>query len=360
MFDKAKILVIDDDEVIRDSCKQIISEQNHQVELANNGHIGLQKINEMKPDLVLIDLKMPGMDGMTLIDTVHQLDSNVIMIVITGYATIESAVEAIKLGAYDFLPKPFTPNELRIVTKRGLERRKLILETETLRKEKEKLRENFITLVSHELRSPLAAVQQNLMAITKGMAGMIPEKIKNILLKMSTRINYLIALINDWLNMSRIETGELIREMEPVDLKVILSDVIDQLKPLAKEKQVTLQLHIPEKYPEIMGNRETLQMLFTNLIDNGIKYNKNNGMVDITLEGIGDYTKVAIRDNGIGIPKEKLPLIFEQFYRVKQDVSIQGSGLGLSIAKQIAEAHYGSIEVQSEINVGTTFTVLLP
>ncbi len=360
MLGRAKILVIDDDEVIRDSCKQIISEQGHQVQLANNGKIGLQKINEMKADLVLIDLKMPGIDGMTLIDTIHQLDSNIIMIVITGYATIESAVEAIKLGAYDFLPKPFTPNELRIVTKRGLERRKLILETVTLRKEKEKLRENFITLVSHELRSPLSAVQQNLMVITTGISGTIPEKIKNILLKMSARINDLTALINDWLNMSRIETGEIVREMQPIDLRAILSDIIDQLNPLAKEKKVTLQLHIPEKYPEIMGNRDTLRMLFTNLIDNAIKYNKNNGMVDITVEEIDDHTKVEIRDNGIGIQKEKLPLIFEQFYRVKQEASTQGSGLGLSIAKQIAEAHYGSIAVQSEINVGTTFTVLLP
>ncbi len=360
MLDKAKILVIDDDEVIRDSCKQIISEQDHQVELAYNGEVGLQKMNEIKPDLVLIDLKMPGIDGMTLIDTIHQLDSNIIMIVITGYATIESAVEAIKLGAYDFLPKPFTPNELRIVTKRGLERRKLILETEILRKEKEKLRENFITLVSHELRSPLSAVQQNLMVITTGMSGVIPEKIKNILQKMSKRINDLIALINDWLNMSRIETGEIIREMHPVNLKEILSDVIDQVNPLAKEKKVTLQLHYPEKYPEIMGNRETLQMLFTNLIDNGIKYNNDNGRVDITVEGETDHTKVTIRDHGIGIQKEKLPLIFEQFYRVKQDAFTQGSGLGLSIAKQIAEAHYGSIEVQSEVNVGTTFTVYLP
>ena len=119
-----RILVIDDDEIIRDSCKQIISEQNYQVELANNGYAGLQKINEMKPDLILIDLKMPGLDGMTLIDKIHHLDSKIIMIVITGYPTIESAVEAIKLGAYDFLPKPFTPNELRIITKRGLEKRK--------------------------------------------------------------------------------------------------------------------------------------------------------------------------------------------------------------------------------------------
>ena len=121
--------------------------------------MGLDLIQEFHPDLVFVDLKMPGLSGLEVIEKIHEYDPTIVTIVITGYATVSSAVEAMKQGAYDFLPKPFTPDELRLIAQRGVEKRKLVLETIALRREKELLRENFAAIVSHELKSPLGAVQ---------------------------------------------------------------------------------------------------------------------------------------------------------------------------------------------------------
>jgi len=360
MSRKPIVLIIDDEEFILDSCCQVFTKEGYRTEKAKDGDAGLQKFKETKPDLVLVDLKMPRKSGIEVLEELRTIDPNCVAIVITGYATIESAVEAMKRGAYDFLPKPFTPDELRIIIRRGLERRQCIKEAERLREEKEIMRENFISMVSHELRSPLAAVQQNLMVITGGMVGEIPEKANHMLLRMRARIKGLISLISDWLDLSRVESGEIVTKMEPVDLKIILSEVIELMKPLADEKKITLRFTAPEKYPSIVGNRETLQMLFTNLIHNGIKYNRRGGKVEVILEDEDQRTKILVKDTGMGIPQEKLPLIFEQFYRVKKKEDVVGSGLGLSIAKKIVEAHSGSIEVESELGKGTTFMVYLP
>ena len=158
MESEARILIIDDEEIVRDSCVQILAKRNYQVSTAQNGEEGLEMLAEFKPDLALVDLKMPGISGYEVLDRIHDYDPTIVTVVITGYATVDSAVEAMKKGTFDFLPKPFKPDELRLIVQRSLERRKLILETIALRKEKEMLREQFAAIVSHELKSPLSAV----------------------------------------------------------------------------------------------------------------------------------------------------------------------------------------------------------
>ncbi len=360
MKSTSHILIIDDEEAMRDSCTQILVKEDCRVETAESGEIGLEKVKEFKPDLVLLDLKMPGLSGMDVLKELPKIDPHLITVVITGYATVESAVDAMKQGAYDFLPKPFTPNELRVIVNRGLERRQFILENKRLQKEQEKMRENFVSMISHELKSPLAAVQQNLMVLTGGMAGDVSEKANHILMRVTNRIDNLIHLINDWLDLSRIESGEVVRSMEPIDLKSIISDVIDLLNPLAKKADVDLEFYCPKSYPNILGNKETLHMLFTNLISNGIKYNKKKGRVTVTLNEEDHRSKITVQDTGIGIPEKKLPFIFNQFYRVREGKPAQGSGLGLSIVQKIVEAHSGTIHVESEEGKGTIFVVLLP
>ena len=343
-----------------DSCSQLFAKEGYRTATAEDGNQGLQKFREIKPDLVLVDLKMPGKDGIQVLEELKIIDPDCVAVVITGYGTIQSAVEAMKHGAYDFLPKPFTPDELRFIVHRGLERRRYILETEVLRRDKEMMRKNFISLVSHELRSPLAAIQQNLIVILGGLSGDLPEDTKEVLQRMSHRIKGLISLINDWLDLSRIESGEMTVNMKPVHLPEILTEVVNLVQPLADENKVGIDWNPPADFPTILGNRETLQMLFTNLIHNAIKYNKKDGKVYITLENTNHHAKVTVRDTGIGIPKERLPLIFEQFYRIKERKHVVGSGLGLSIAKKIVEAHQGTIDVESEVGKGTVFTVWLP
>ncbi len=179
MENKPKILIIDDEEVVIDSCTQILARGDFQLSTARNGTIGLELLKEFLPDLVFVDLKMPGISGFEVLDGIQEFDPTIVTVVITGFATVNSAIEAMKKGAYDFLPKPFTPDELRVITRRGLERRALVLETIALRREKEMLREHFAAIVSHELKSPLGAVQQNLYVLADDLSEILSEEQTN-------------------------------------------------------------------------------------------------------------------------------------------------------------------------------------
>jgi len=360
--EQATIIVIDDEKAIRDSCCQLLTKDGYRAETAINGDIGLQKIRDIKPDLAIIDLKMPGMGGMELLEKIEDVDPNIISIVITGYATIESAVEAIKRNAYDFVPKPFTPDQLRIVIERGLERRRLAIESKRLQQEKEMMKRNFVTLVSHQLRSPLASVRQSLVVIMEGFAGEVASKQKKMIENAGRHIDFLLKLINDWLNMSRIEAGDLTKKFEPVDLILVLSETLKLLIPLADARKVTLEFNLNDNLPMVQGDKESLKQAFTNLITNGIYYNREGGTVTVSKREEGNDLVVDICDTGIGISEDDLHFIFEDFFRVKSKETrgINGSGLGLPIAKKIIEAHNGSIRVASKVGKGTTFRITLP
>jgi two-component system sensor histidine kinase/response regulator len=360
--EQATILVIDDEEAMRDSCCQVLAKDGYRTETAVDGDTGLKKIWELKPDLVLVDLKMPGMNGMELLEKVADIDPNIVCVVITGYATIESAVEAMKRDAYDFLPKPFTPDQLRIVIERGLERRRLTIESARLQQEKEMMKKNFITLVSHQLRAPLTCVKQCFWVIQEGFAGEVAGKQKELIEIAGKRIDGLIQLINDWLNMSRIEAGNLTEEFKPVDIVNVFLDTIDTLKPLAETKKVTLKTDFCDAGRLVQGDQESLKQAFTNLVTNAINYNRDGGTVGILTGSENNHVLVEISDTGIGISQENLPFIFDDFFRVKTKYirGVAGSGLGLTIVKRIIEAHDGCIKVVSEIGKGSTFSIFLP
>ncbi len=355
------ILVVDDDESMRDSCAQILTKDGYQAEIANDGYSGLEKMKEKKPDLVLIDLKMPGINGLEVLEKTREIDPNIIAVVITGYATVESAVEAMKIGAYDFLPKPFTPDELRIIIKRGLEKRKLIQETESLRREKKLMEENFITMVSHQLRSPLVAILQYFEVILNGMVGDVSERQKEMIQKAQNRLEGLMNLINDWLDVARLDSGQIIEKLKPLSLKKVINKLLEDLQPLAQEKDIHLELSPSSDNEHVMGDEESLKQVFSNLITNAIRYNKPKGKVKIRIKENKDFIITEVQDTGIGISKDHLPFIFDQFYRVKRTEvqKIKGTGLGLSIAKKIVEAHGGTIQVSSEEGQGSIFTVFL-
>jgi signal transduction histidine kinase len=362
MAETSIILVIDDEEAMRDSCSLILSKDGYTAETAENGQIGLEKAREMKPALALIDLKMPGLSGFEVLERIKDIDPGIIPIVITGYATVESAVEAMKKGAYDFLPKPFTPDELRIIIRRALERRKLALEAETLRREKKLMEENFITMVSHQLRSPLVAIQQYFEVILAGMVGQVEEAQKEMILRARERLESLLRLINDWLDMARISRGQIVDKLKPLALEKLLEKQVEFMKPLAQESGVKLELRPMGRTALVLADEQSLEQVFSNLISNAIKYNKPGGSVIVTLRE-EDGTLVAdVTDTGIGISREHLPLVFDQFYRVsrREDQKTKGTGLGLAIAKKIVEAHNGIIQVESEPERGSTFSVRLP
>jgi len=355
-------LIIDDEQAICDSCFAVFTKDGYKIEIAMDGKTGLEKVRELKPDIVLIDLKMPGIGGMEVLKEIRKIDPNMVPIIITGYATIESAVEAMKLGSFDYLPKPFTLNELRVITKRALERRKLLLEAESLRREKETMQEKFISMVSHQLRTPLVAVQEYLEVILGGMAGEVADEQKHMLERIKIRVSELLSLINDWLSFSRLDESKISQKFKPLEITSLLKEIVDFMQPIAEENGIVIEIAPTNNTFIVNGDKELLRELFTNLISNGINYNREKGKVKIALNEENSNIVVKVSDTGIGMSDTEIPFIFDEFYRVKSKEvqAITGTGLGLSIARRIVEAHQGSINVESKLGEGTTFIVSLP
>jgi signal transduction histidine kinase len=285
-----------------------------------------------------------------------------VCIVITGYATIESAVDAMKRGAFDFLPKPFTPEELKLIINRGIEQRKLLVETTALREEKERMRQYFITIVTHELRSPLILVKQYLDLILEGKMGSIDGTAEEMLRGAHGTLDGLLELIADWLELSRISAGDIAGSLEELDLGVLLARVVDDMRPFAERGGVTLTLDpVPDRC-HVKGHEESLEVVFKNLISNAIKYNRPNGSVRLAAECAGGSLRIDVSDTGIGVPEQELGFLFEEFFRVKSSKTseIPGTGLGLSIVKKILDGHHGSIEVESKQDEGTIMRTYLP
>ncbi len=362
MASKERILVIDDEEVIRDSCTQALAKVGHVVKSAENADKGLELLKSFDPGIVLVDLKMPGKSGIEVLEEIQAIDPNIIKIVITGFATVSSAIDAMKKGAYDFIPKPFTPEEIRVIVARGLERRQLLLESEALRLEQEKTRKNMISLVSHEFRAPLAATIQYLEVILGGMAGDISSEAKEMIERCDIRLREMLELLGRWISLAIFDADKLSENFKDINLKDLASESIDVLKSMAEEKNVSLILDSPEDLPTIKGNKVSIGEVFNNLISNGIKYNNEGGWVKISLSEADDYISVKISDNGMGIDNEHLSKIFDEFYRVdgRRNAPVKGSGLGLSIVKKMVNAHGGTIDVESEIGKGSVFKIDFP
>jgi two-component system sensor histidine kinase/response regulator len=356
------ILVIEDETIMRQACTDILTGQGYRVLTAENGTIGLETAKTSAPDLVLVDIRMPGIDGLEVLRLVEQIDPSIIKIVITGYATIEYAVAAMKNGAYDFLPKPFTPEELRLIVSRGLERRRLVAEKEAALAEKKKMTEFFISIVSHQLQSPLSAVRQYFEVILGNMAGPVSDEARDIIVKADRRLDDLIALIGDWLSLARFDPSRVREEFTRLDVARIIGRHLEFLAPLIDENAVRVSLTTDGDPPPVMGDERSLGEAFSNLISNGVKYNRRGGTLAITVKRQDAQCVVEFSDSGIGIPQKDIPLIFSEFFRVRdtETKEIKGTGLGLAIARKIIEAHDGTIDFQTEYGRGTTFTVRLP
>lgn len=357
----AKILVIDDEEIVRESCAMILKGQDYSIKTAENGEIGLEIMRDFLPDLVLVDLKMPGLSGFEVLEEIFTFDATIVTIVITGFATVDSAVEAMKKGTFDFIPKPFQPDELRLVVRRGLERRKLVLETIGLRKEKEMLREHFAAIVSHELKSPLGAVQQNLYVLADELETKLSEGQREKLNRLQGRIKDLVNLINTWLRVISVDINKLKEQFERIDINPVVRQALETVENQAVRKDIATSIKIENDPIMVNGDKGAITEAIVNLLTNSIKYTKMGGKVDLETRKEDDRVLIMVTDNGIGIAEEEITHLFMDFYRGKNvPEGERSSGVGLSITKQIVEAHNGSIDVDSEVGKGSKFTIFLP
>jgi two-component system phosphate regulon sensor histidine kinase PhoR len=485
---KRRILVVDDEAGIREGCRRVLASEGHDVDVAEDGKPGLDMYRSDGYDLVLVDLHMPGMSGMELLNALRERDREAVTVVITAYASLDTAVEATKRGSYDYLAKPFTPDELTAVVSRALEHRRLLVEARELReqrqrdllalageqsrlrtvidcmsdgllvmnresqlalfnpaalrllglpelplqapvseclgcrelselmqraltsktserasqeislnsggqesvvlatvapvadeagawlgvvavlrdvttaKEIQRLKASFVSMVSHELRAPLAAVRGYLDVILGGFTGGNPEKERTMHERMRLRTDALLALVDDLLTMSRMEQTNQSHTLERVSVDEAVSDILPLFEAEAQTNGVSLHATPSPESLTVMADGEELRRLLTNLVSNAIKYNQRGGSVTIQAEPVGATVRVSVTDTGIGIPAECLPKLGQEFYRVKTPVTrrITGTGLGLAVVKRIVEGHNGRLEVTSECGRGSTFTIFLP
>jgi len=226
----------------------------------------------------------------------------------------------------------------------------------------DKIKSNFLTMVSHQLKSPLSSTLLQASILLNGLAGELNDKQRDLLQKIKDKIKGMTELVVDILDVCRIEEGSYIEQIEPLNLDKVLQRAIELMQPQAHDKNITLSVAVEDNLPLISANRSGIEAMFINLISNAIKYTPLDGQVGIDLRRNGQYIQMKVSDTGMGIEEKDIPHIFDKFYRERSERTkhISGTGLGLSIVKGIVEAHHGSISVESEVGKGTTFTILIP
>ncbi len=473
----ASILVADDEPGIRSGCRRVLESQGVRVATAASGAEALEQLTGSDFDVAIVDLVMPTFGGMELLQRVAQAELTVVPIVITAHVSIDTVVEAMKHGAFDYLAKPFVPAELIVRVERALAWRRLRQEAEArllqLDADKsqlhtivssladgvlvvnrdgevvlsnpaaraalglevsegeplpvaeaiacDRLREliaeaghgagqvsafgaqltcgdriymarvvpiatsageprgsatvlrdvtelmsleqaksQFMSMVAHELKSPLAAVQGYLKAMLSGQE-LPPDRQREVLSRCSDRVEGMAQLVRDLLDLSRAESVPL-RRTEPLSVAEIVAEVVDQNLHLAEPLGVVLRTDLPPEDLRLTADRDDLLRMLGNLVSNAIKYNRPGGSVTIAAHPQGELIRLSVTDTGLGIPAEALPRLGEEFFRINdpQRRGIVGTGLGLALIKRTLDAYHGRLEVVSTVGEGSTFTLVLP
>ena len=479
-FRKPSVLIVDDEDRIRQVCSKMLTNEGFDVAQAENAEVGLGMVAKRHYDIILLDLLMPGMSGLEALGHIRADHPDTVVIVITGYATLDHAVDAMKKGAFDFVSKPFSPQDLRLVVTKAIEHTRTlqdianeksrvrtminhlaggvmttdaqkqvalanhaflnlidyrgpspigrpvdelvsdatllamvdkalampldqfaeiteeiivqpqvtpgperiigvrcvpfrdrlgrnlgtitVLHDITTLKKMDQMKSDFVAMVSHEIRGPLNSVLMQQKVVLDELAGPLTDKQREILQRASEKIQALVSLSSELLDLSKMESGLINMEKETLDLAPILADQALFHLPKAQAKGISLELAPLPDLPPVLANRTNMEEVLSNLITNAINYTPEKGRVIVSAKRDADYVCFKVSDTGFGISPEDQARIFDRFYRVKNEKTryVIGTGLGLPIVKSIIEAHHGRIEVKSEPDKGSTFAVFIP
>ncbi len=370
-MDTIKALVVDDELGIRLSIARIlerltISMPDHDAEVcfevsqAETGEEALSMIKAQPPEILLLDNKLPGISGIEVLEELAPLNLNMHTVIITAYASIETAVRATKRGAYDLLPKPFTPAELKSTIEKVTRHLFLSRRAKELAAEKRKVRFQFISVLAHELKAPINAVEGYLRIVKDKSAGDAPEVYDELIDRCMVRTEYMRKMISDLLDLTRIESGERARTIEQCDVVEATRVAMDTVRPEAEARNITLELHADTTIG-LHADKTELDIVLNNLLSNAVKYNRSDGRVDVYLERNGAKVVISVKDTGIGMTEDECKRIGNDFVRIKNEktTKILGSGLGLSTVKKIALLYNGQLDVASEPGKGSVFTITL-
>jgi len=385
-----RVLVVDDEETVTVTLQGILELDGYSVTASTSGEIALELMRTHPFDVVLTDLRMDGVDGLDLLRELHTISPDSVAIVLTGYGSIDSAVQALREGAYDYLVKPCDILELRTTVARGLERARLAsqlrqrlrdleqanetnralnlelearVERATAELRQEMLaKDEFMSTVSHDLKSPLTFIK-GMANLRRRRAVATPETrpLIDALDQIESCAGRMAQQLDELVDASRLQSGT------PLELRRDKVDLIALAKKAVAEHQQTTDrhaLHVSTRLPKLVGEWDELRLgrVLDNLLDNAVKYSPRGGSVKVSIGTADDGAAVlSVSDRGEGIPESDLPHIFERFRRGQNvEGRIPGTGIGLAGVQRIVEQHQGTIAVDTKVGVGTTFTIRLP
>ena len=328
---------------------------------AATGEEALEHIKKSPPAIVLLDNKLPGIQGVEVLEFINNNQLDILVMMITSYASLELAVKATTIGAYDFVPKPFTPQELKSsmenITKHYFLRRM----TRKMHKEGKQVRFQFLSVLSHELKAPLNAIEGYLNIMQDKQMGPNVAAYDEMIDRSLSRVKSMRTMIMDLLDLTHIESGKKKRELRELDLCLVAKSAMDTMMPLAIQRDVTMQLAADDGCTYFADSDEMV-IIFNNLISNAVKYNATGGTVTCTIAQSENQVVIRVADTGIGIDEADVPKLFHEFSRIKNAKTreVTGSGLGLSIVKRLVSMYNGRIEVDSKVGHGSTFSIYLP
>lgn len=367
-----KLLVVDDELGIRHGIKRVLSnytvtypfiEEQFTFDIveAESGEEALKIVEEGKIDIILLDNKLPGISGIEVLNILKERNLDLSISMITSYASLDLAVKATNYGSYSFIPKPFTPQELKTAIENITKNLFLKRMTRQMNEVGKQVRFQFLSVLSHELKSPINAIEGYLKIIQDKQVGDYVDDYKPMIDRSIERLKGMRTLIMDLLDLTKIESSSKQRRLVAVDLYEVAKLVIDTIEPLAIQRNVKIELEGTEN-SYFQADRNEIEIIMNNLVSNAVKYNREGGKVFITLSQIENHYELVVRDTGIGISEDDQKLLFQEFVRIKNSETkdISGSGLGLSITKKMIELYNGSIELSSVPHQGSTFIVKLP
>jgi len=394
-----RILVVDDSEIIREMLASFLSTVGHLVDVAADGQSALEKFNLYQHQLIISDLQMPRIDGLSLLRQIKAVRAEAQVIILTGHATLDSAVEALRLGAYDYLIKPIDNMEsfarlvdralnhydLLIENKRLVEElrqsnarlesqviertRELQIANESLRS-LDRLKNDFISVVSHELRTPMSVIMLEAQLLNQDARVLPTDKLSAVYSTLLVNAKRLQIQIENLLDFALIERSELELDFRPCSVNQVVRDVLDLYEARAREKQLTLKLNLPPTATlSVIADGPRLRSALVHIVDNAVKFTPEGGTITVSVHGMATMPNgtepavaIAVRDDGIGIPPDIQQKLFTAFNQADMTTTRRygGMGMGLALAARIVAAHHGKITFKSEVGNGSLFALWVP
>lgn len=367
-----KVLVVDDEPGIRSGVSRILrsfhvtypfmdEDYTYEVLEAASGEEGIEIIDREMPDILLLDNKLPGIQGVEVLEYVRKKNLDIVVAMITSYASLDVALKAHNDGAIDFIPKPFTPQELKASIEQITKQQYLRRITHRLKVEGKKARFQFLSVLSHELKAPLNAIEGYLRMMQERQLGDSISDYASAIDRSLQRIEGMRNLIMDLLDFTKVSFERQVDKLQDVDVKEMVSMAVATVSPYAIHKDIRFVTNF-KGCEKIWADPNDFEIILNNLVSNAVKYNRSGGTVTIDIDCNDNEFILSVSDTGIGMNNEERAMLFEEFSRIKNDKTrnISGSGLGLSIVKKVVELYHGMINVESVPDKGSVFTVIIP